>query len=275
MPGLLDDFKLSDVGGGLSRTAVIEPLGFPVDAVTYGLNRAIDGINYANQSFDLFNGELPSLGRPVLGSDWIADQFRKVGWQDNLGSSGDIIGGLSSLALPFGATKAKSLFGFSKDLFERYQRRSNLSSKDIKNIRKGLLDISNGENNKYVRLKDAMTPQQFDSLVTQRKAMDASYPFKNNFIIDLDHIYDTRVLRDGYNIDDVMKQVKSATSRKSEVFVDPARKQNNLINPYGRDDGYGNVVKDRIGIDLRGVPQYRTVIPKGDTVMPTKKRKPR
>lgn len=275
MPGLLDDFRLSDVGGGLSRALVMDTLGFPADAINYGLNKAIDGVNYANRSFGLFDSDVPRLGKPFGGSDWMADRFRQLGWQDNLGSSGDIIGSLSSLALPFGATKVKSLFSFSKDLFNRYQRRSNLSSKDIKNIRKGLLDISVGDKNKYVRLKDAMTPQQFDSLVTQRKAMEASYPFKNNFIIDLDHIYDARVLRDGYSIDDVMKQIKSATSRKSDVFVDPVRKQNNLINPYGRADGFGNVVNDRIGIDLRGVPQYRTVIPKGDIIMPPKKRKPR
>lgn len=262
--GLLDDkdeFRWSDAAAGFSRTVGIEPLGAPVDIINSGLN--------ALGVYKALGLQVPT--KPFGGSQSISDFYKYLGYQDNPGSRGDEIGAAVGMFAPiaglFSGLKAPTAIEKVKDAFDS---RSNLSFMDLYRIKRGLLDVENGKTNEFIRLNKPLTKEQYDSLQKQRADINALLAKRNYFSLDANHIYESRVIRDGYSIADVMKQIKSATSRKSTVEVDVRRKQNNLVSPRKRDDGYGNMVQDRIGIDLRGQGVYRTVIPKGDNIKPKK-----
>jgi len=262
--GLLDDkdeFRWRDALAGFSRAVGIEPLGAPVDFINSGLDSL--GV------YKVLGLQAPT--KPFGGSESIKDFYRHFGYRDNPGSVGDEIGAAVGMFAPavgiFSGLKAPTAIKKAKDAFDA---RSNLSPIDLYRIKRGLLDVENGGTNEFIRLNKPLTKEQYDSLQKQRADINAVLAKRNYFSLDANHIYDSRVIRDGYSIADVMKQIKSATSRKSTVEVDARRKQNNLVSPRKRDDGYGNMVQDRIGIDLRGQGVYRTVIPKGDNIKPKK-----
>lgn len=85
------------------------------------------------------------------------------------------------------------------------------------------------------------------------------------------HIYKSRVLRDGYTIDDVVEQVVSGMSCDSVVLEDASMTA--MENPNTRLDKYGNVVRDRVVFECMARhprPELFSVIPKGDFVKPRK-----
>lgn len=81
--------------------------------------------------------------------------------------------------------------------------------------------------------------------------------------------YESRVVRDGCNIDDLLKQVESALSDKSRIIM--AQRMTAIQSITPRNDGYGNLVNDRAIFELtRKKPRAElfSVIPKGDQNKP-------
>jgi hypothetical protein len=79
------------------------------------------------------------------------------------------------------------------------------------------------------------------------------------------HIYKSRVLRDGYTIDDVVDQIVSGMSCDSVVLEDASMTA--MENPNARLDRYGNDVRDRVVFECTSRhprPELFGVIPKGD-----------
>jgi hypothetical protein len=79
------------------------------------------------------------------------------------------------------------------------------------------------------------------------------------------HLYRSRVMSDGYTIEDVLDQVASAMEAASVAA--PHSRVTVLQNPYGRTDRYGNVVRDLAVLECTARhprPELFSVMPKGD-----------
>ena len=230
---------LGDVFGGASRGLTAVLWGAPVDLITMGLNAGIAG---ANQ----LGANVPAIQNPVLGSEWIAQRMRDAGvLNDNPGSLGDMAGGLLPLAMmPIKPT-------------------------DMAKIRGLLGAIERGQTTKKLTLSEPLTAQQFSDLQKARQGLGMPTPKENNFVFRGTHMYDSRA-KDGYTVDDMIRQLESGTSEKSVVIVDKNGRVG-LQNPIPRNDGYGNAVNDTVTFELSGKPEMLSAIPKGDL----KKKKPR
>lgn len=85
------------------------------------------------------------------------------------------------------------------------------------------------------------------------------------------HIYDSRLVGDGYSIDDVLDQITSAIQPCSELQLTEVGTA--LQNPNKRADKYGNMVNDRVLFECstcRPWVQLWSVIPIGDKNKPPK-----
>ncbi len=85
------------------------------------------------------------------------------------------------------------------------------------------------------------------------------------------HIYRSRVLRDGYQIEDVIDQIASAMSSNSIGVAN--NYMTSMENPVPRADRYGNWVRDKAVLECTARyprPELYSVIPKGDSIKPPK-----
>lgn len=83
------------------------------------------------------------------------------------------------------------------------------------------------------------------------------------------HLYESRVTRDGYTIEDVCDQIESALSSESVAIA--TNKMTALRNKTPRSDRYGNQVRDEAVLELtqrRPKAELYSVIPKGDKNSP-------
>jgi len=83
------------------------------------------------------------------------------------------------------------------------------------------------------------------------------------------HIYQSRIVRDGYSVEDVVLQIKSAFSADSMIRWTP--KMSALQSRVQRNDGYGNLVRDEIALECTNQfprSELFSVIPKGDSIKP-------
>jgi len=83
------------------------------------------------------------------------------------------------------------------------------------------------------------------------------------------HHYESRVIKDGYTIADLLKQIESALAESSTVHNNKVLESSIL-----RNDGYGNMVQDRAVFEMtakRPRMELFSVIPKGDNNKPPKK----
>ena len=119
----------------------------------------------------------------------------------------------------------------------------------------------------------ALTDIQLNAINESRKAKGLT-PVTAEVIFFGWHVYKSRVIRDGYRIEDVVDQIESAMSSDS-VVLDPEH-MTALENPTARLDAYGNMVKDRAIFECtmhHPRPELFTVMPKGDTIKPRHKEK--
>lgn len=85
------------------------------------------------------------------------------------------------------------------------------------------------------------------------------------------HIYKSRIIGDGYTIEDVIDQISSAMDCTAIVL--DGTPMTTTENPNPRPDCYGNLVKDRAVFECstrHPRPELFSVIPKGDNIKPTK-----
>ena len=112
------------------------------------------------------------------------------------------------------------------------------------------------------------TPIQFEAINIGRANLDLHILIENEILFLGRHVYASR-LKDGYEIEDIIIQIRSALSVEAVAEI---RKHMSCIQcPEGRDDGYGNVVHDRAIFEMtskRPKAELFSVIPKGDKNKP-------
>jgi hypothetical protein len=85
------------------------------------------------------------------------------------------------------------------------------------------------------------------------------------------HIYRSRILRDGYTVDDVIDQISSAMQEEA-VVLDVAY-MTAIENPNLRPDRFGNLVRDRAVFECstrHPRPELISIVPRGDRIKPAK-----
>jgi len=90
-------------------------------------------------------------------------------------------------------------------------------------------------------------------------------PIEKDIIFVGSHIYDSRVVKDGYTEDDLIAQIKSALSPTCR-FIE-TQKMTVLQNPTTRESGYGCRVRDELTLECSTRfprAELYSVVPRGD-----------
>jgi hypothetical protein len=143
-------------------------------------------------------------------------------------------------------------------------------------IRANLEELKKGNRVRLVAI-GTLTNAQLDAINQERAkasahwpSEDPRYPPMTAEVVFLGrHVFESRIVRDGYTIDDVIDQIASAMDSASVVLDTP--KMTAMENPCPRADGYGNSVRDRIVFECSARhprPELFSVVPKGDSIKP-------
>jgi hypothetical protein len=126
-----------------------------------------------------------------------------------------------------------------------------LFSEALALIRANLEELKKGNRVSLVAI-GAFTEAQLEAINHERGIASARwpteaprYPPMGAEVVFLGrHVYESRVVRDGYTIDDVVEQIASAMDSAAVVLKIP--KMTAMENPSPRADRYGNSVRDRV-----------------------------
>ena len=136
-------------------------------------------------------------------------------------------------------------------------------------MRTNLEKIRDGEKVKAITIGE-LTEKQLEDINSNR-AVDQLPPIVAEVVFVGGHIYKSRVVRDGYTVEDVLDQISSAMDCASVAIK--TLKMTEIENPNPRADQYGNLVKDRAVFECSARhprPELYGVIPKGDKIKPLK-----
>lgn len=142
-----------------------------------------------------------------------------------------------------------------------------LYSNAEKVIREHLELVRAGQKPRRVTIGE-LSKGQLESLNAQREKAGLS-PLNGRIFFVGKHVYKRRILGDGYTVDDVIDQIRSAFSEASTAHLNP--KLSSLKNPIARADRYGNQVRDEIVLECSAKhpnAELFSVIPKGDVKKP-------
>jgi hypothetical protein len=109
-----------------------------------------------------------------------------------------------------------------------------------------------------------LTDAQLAVIHTNQREQDLPLSTKEVVFIGW-HAYKSRILKDGYTVDDVVDQISSAMSAESIVIA--TEYLTAIENPNPREDRYGKRVNDRAILECTSKhprPELFSVIPKGD-----------
>jgi hypothetical protein len=136
-------------------------------------------------------------------------------------------------------------------------------------IRKNLEALQAGQRVPRV-IVGRLTKMQIEAVNAQQAAEDLPLSIDEVVFVGR-HIYQRRILEDGYIIDDVIDQIESALSEESIVIANDYMTA--IKNPKARADRLGNLVHDEAILECskyRPNPDIYSVIPKGDKIKPKK-----
>jgi hypothetical protein len=118
-------------------------------------------------------------------------------------------------------------------------------------------------------------PVVIGALTTEQKNQNPDLdPVVAEVLFFGNHIYQSRCVRDGYTLEDVIDQIVSAMDSAS-MLVGKLPMQA-IENPTARADRYGNQVHDRAIFECMGRhprPEPFSIMPKGDRNRPIQKQK--
>jgi hypothetical protein len=144
----------------------------------------------------------------------------------------------------------------------------------IELIRANLEQISKGYKVKPVVI-GALTTEQMNAINQHRKNQNANLePLVAEVLFFGSHIYQSRCVRDGYTLEDVIDQIVSAMDTASKLVGNLPMQA--IENPSARADRYGNPVHDRAIFECMSRhprAELFSIIPKGDRNRPAKKQK--
>jgi len=97
-------------------------------------------------------------------------------------------------------------------------------------------------------------------------------PVSNDVVFRGEHVYDSRINKDGYSIDDVIEQITNGMDANSVPIKEHIMSA--IRNETERTDRFGRAVRDTIVFRCAGrsQPELYSVIPKGD-ICPTDRKK--
>jgi hypothetical protein len=137
----------------------------------------------------------------------------------------------------------------------------------IDRIRANLEEIQKG-NRPHLVSVGALTGEQL-SAINQNHYAGARPPIIDEVVFIGRHVFESRIVRDGYTIDDVIDQISSAMSATAVIVLTPYLTA--MENPNRRADRYGNVVRDRAVFECSARhprSELFLVVSKGDTRNP-------
>lgn len=137
----------------------------------------------------------------------------------------------------------------------------------IDTIRANLEQLQNGKRPRFQAI-GKLTDEQLETI--NQKQIEKGFPVVqcNEILYMGRHHYESRVIRDGYQINDLIKQIESSLAESSVIENNKVLKSTVL-----RDDGYGNMVEDWAVFEMtakRPKIELFSVIPKGDNNKPPK-----
>jgi hypothetical protein len=138
-------------------------------------------------------------------------------------------------------------------------------------IRANLEQIEAGHKAPLVEI-GALTQEQLADINKHRAAQGLA-PVIAEVVFIGKHIYQSRIAKDGYTIEDVIDQISNAMH--SDSLVLDTGKMTAMENPDPRADRYGNKVRDRVVFECTARhprPELFSVIPRGDLIKPQKTR---
>ncbi|MBS7064507.1 hypothetical protein [Haemophilus parainfluenzae] len=115
------------------------------------------------------------------------------------------------------------------------------------------------------------TDVQFSEINKYRIENDLPELLSNEIVYMGRHHYNSRVIKDGYSIDDLIEQIKNSLNKDSVVVFN--KKGSCLKSAHTRDDGYGNTVTDFAVFEFtarKPKAELYCVVPKGDIKKPPK-----
>ncbi|KGQ43085.1 MULTISPECIES: hypothetical protein [Pasteurellaceae] len=136
-------------------------------------------------------------------------------------------------------------------------------------IRNNLEKIAKGQRVEFLTI-GYFTQKQFDEINDYRNANGLPALLSKEIIYLGKHHFESRVVKDKYSIDDLIKQIESALKNDSEIEINSGR--TGLRSTILRDDGYGNQVTDIAAFELtakKPKAELYSVIPKGDVNKPS------
>lgn len=136
-----------------------------------------------------------------------------------------------------------------------------------------LNEIAQGRRARAVAI-GTLTEEQFVAINRQKESDDLPRLEDKEIIFLGQHIYNSRVVRDGYTIDDIIKQITSAVAITAIAVASP--KMTAIKSTQPRQDGYGNEVLDEAVFELtarKPKAELYSVVPKGDRNKPKRQTK--
>ena len=134
-------------------------------------------------------------------------------------------------------------------------------------IRANLEELQKGNRVRLVTI-GTLTDLQLDAINQERKV--SGYPLIVAEVVFVGrHIYESRLVRDGYMREDVIDQITSGMDAAAMVLKTHAMTA--MENPNLRADRYGNLVRDRVVLECSARhprPELFSVVPKGDLIKP-------
>lgn len=118
-----------------------------------------------------------------------------------------------------------------------------------------------------------LTPEQL-AIINKDRLLDDMPPIVAEVLFVGGHVYRSRVIKDDYDIEDIIEEAESALSADSKVIYTPYMTA--IQNPNPRADRLGNQVNDRAILECtkyRPNPELFSTQPKGDFIKPPKKLK--
>jgi len=115
------------------------------------------------------------------------------------------------------------------------------------------------------------TEGQFEAINRQKQGQGLPLLEDPGIVFIGSHAYRSRVIRDGYTIDDMLVQIRSALAVTS--IWKSATHMTALRSTIGRHDGYGNEVFDEAIFELtarKPKAELYSIVPKGDRNKPKK-----
>lgn len=115
-----------------------------------------------------------------------------------------------------------------------------------------------------------LTNEQLIAINARREAAGLP-PIINEVLFVGGHIHKSRIVADGYTIDDVLDQISSGMD--SSAVVLESEVSTVMENQKPRSDAYGNCIRDQIVLECSRrypCPELYSVIPKGDKTRPQK-----